>query len=156
MAAALALALQALGLRCAVSAFSSNGCHAATLNTLKRLADPLDDRLAAHLQGLRSRGSTGLGAALRRVTAGLVAASGGARWVLRLSDGQPHDTDVHDPRYLVDDAHHAVHNAARRGVQVCCLTLAATADPDARRILGPDGSHNTARLADRPRQALRD
>ena len=151
MAAALALALQALGLRCAVSAFSSNGRHAVTLNTLKRLADPLDDRLAAHLQGLRSRGSTRLGAALRQVTAGLVAASGGARWVLLLSDGQPHDTDVHDPRYLVDDARHAVHSAARRGVQVRCLTLAATADPDARRIFGPGGSHNTARLADLPR-----
>lgn len=151
IAAALARALQALDLRCAVSAFSSKGRHAVALTTLKRPTDPLDDQLVAHLQGLRSRGSTRLGAALRRVTAGLVAASGGARWVLLLSDGQPHDTDVHDPRYLVDDARHAVHSAARRGVQVRCLTLAATADPDARWIFGPGGSHNTARLADLPR-----
>ena len=155
MAAALALALQSLGLRCAVSAFSSNGRHAVALNTLKRPDEPVDDRLGPRLAALRSGGSTRLGAALRHVTAGLTAASAGARWVWLLSDGQPHDIDVHDPRYLVADARHAVNTAALRAVRMRCLTLGSTADPDARRIFGPGGSHNAARMTDLPRALQR-
>jgi nitric oxide reductase NorD protein len=157
MAAAMALALQTLGLRCAVSAFNSKGRHAVRLHTLKRPADPLDDGLLLRLQALRSSGSTRLGAALRQTSAGLAAASGDAGWVLLLSDGQPHDIDVHDPHYLVADARHAVRSAARRAVQMRCLTLAAgagpDADPDARRIFGAGGTRSVACLADLP-QAL--
>jgi hypothetical protein len=155
MAAALALALQTLGLRSGVSAFSSSGRHAVTLNTLKQPADPLDDLLPLRLHALHSSGSTRLGAALRQVTAGLAAASGGARWVLLLSDGQPHDIDVHDPRYLIEDARHAVHNAARQAVHIRCLTLSVTADPDVRRIFGPGGMHNAARMTDLSRALQR-
>jgi nitric oxide reductase activation protein len=161
-AAATALALQAMGVPCVVAAFSSNGRQAVRLTTVKTLHQPADDTLAARLLALGSGGSTRLGAALRHAAARLMAASGsgsgtgsaGARWVLLLSDGQPHDIDVHDPRYLVDDARHAVQAARRRAVRMACLTLGATAEPDALRIFGRAGTQTLADTAALPR-ALR-
>jgi nitric oxide reductase activation protein len=43
--------------------------------------------------------------------------------VLLLTDGQPHDVDVHDSRYLSADLHHAVQEARRAGVNVSCLNV---------------------------------
>lgn len=141
-AAATARALQAMGVVCAVVAFSSNGRQAVRLRWLKGLADPVDAGLDARLQTLRSGGSTRLGAALRHATLRLGAVRADARWVLLLSDGQPHDVDVHDARYLVDDARQAVAEAARRAVRIACLRLAPAASTGggvARRIFGARG-----------------
>ena len=153
-AQAAALALQALGVPCAVSAFSSNGRHAVRLQTLKAFGQPADERLAGRLQALRPGGSTRLGAALRHATARLGAGRGSVRWVLLISDGQPHDVDVHDPRYLVDDARQAVRDAGRRGVRLACLTLTGQAGPEALRIFGRRGAQALVDLNALPR-ALR-
>lgn len=149
-----ALALQALGLHCAVSAFSSSGRHAVRLHTLKTFGQPADDQLLQRLQALRPGGSTRLGAALRHATARLGAGRGSARWVLLISDGQPHDVDAHDPRYLVDDARQAVQDAGRRGVRLACLTLTGRAGPEALRIFGRRGAQALVDLNALPR-ALR-
>ena len=69
-------------------------------------------------------------------------------------DGQPHDVDMHDPRYLVDDARLAVHAARRSGVRIACLTLAAQPQAEALRIFGRAGSHTLASAHALP-QALR-
>jgi nitric oxide reductase activation protein len=50
------------------------------------------------LQSLRPGGSTRLGAALRHATQRLSKCEDSARWVILLSDGEPYDVDVHDPR----------------------------------------------------------
>jgi nitric oxide reductase NorD protein len=118
----------------------------------------MDDTLAARLQALRSGGSTRLGAALRHATARLGARRGaGGRvpgWVLLLSDGEPHDVDVHDPRYLVDDARQAVREGQRRAVRMTCLTLGGAPAPQALRIFGRQGTQALADSAALPR-ALR-
>jgi uncharacterized protein YegL len=162
--AAIALALRGLGVDCAVSAFSSNGRHAVRLVTLQRLGAAADPALGARLQSLRSTGSTRLGAALRHATAGLAAQRAGARWVLLLSDGQPHDVDVHDPRYLGEDARQAVRVAAQRGLRMACLVLADAGAPAGaggrsdlamvRRIFGAAGAQPLSQLDALPR-ALR-
>lgn len=157
-AAATALALQSLGVPCAVVAFSSHGRHAVHWQTVKALGQAVDDTLVARLQALRSGGSTRLGAALRHATARLGAHRGtGGRatgWVLLLSDGEPHDVDVHDPRYLVDDARHAVRDGQRRAVRMTCLTLGGAPAPQALRIFGRHGTQALAEPAALPR-ALR-
>lgn len=152
-AAAAALALQALGVACAISGFHSNSRHAVQLNTVQRLGDPPDPALAQRLQGLHSTGSTRLGAALRHATAGLATHRHrrGPRWVWLLSDGQPHDVDVHDPNYLVADARHAVREASRQAVRMACFTLAADGAGSARRIFGRRGAHALATLDALPR-----
>ena len=89
-------------------------------------------------------GAARRGASPRLATARLGGLPGSGRgashWVLLLSDGQPHDVDVHDRRYLVDDARHAVHHARRRAVRMACLAIGRDAEPDALRIFGRGGT----------------
>ena len=153
-AQATAQALQALGVPCAVAAFHSNGRHAVRLRVLQPLGHAADGQLAHRLQALRPAGSTRLGAALRHATLRLGAGRTDARWVLLISDGQPHDVDMHTPQDLVDDARHAVQAARRRGVRMACLTLAASAGPEALRIFGRAGTQALDDLQALPR-ALR-
>jgi Mg-chelatase subunit ChlD len=135
-AAVIAEALQRLGVGCAIVGFSSQGRHAVRLVTVKEVEAPVDAAVRGRLQGLRPVGSTRLGAALRHATHRLTERHGGPRWVLVLSDGEPHDIDVHDPRYLVEDARHAVRRAARQAVQMACLVVGPSPGTEARRIFG--------------------
>lgn len=130
-----AQALRGAGLVTAIAAFSSNGRHAVSFRHLQRFGEPLSAPCLARLAGLRSGGSTRLGAAIRHGTRELARRHDGERLLLVISDGQPHDIDVHDPRYLVEDARHAVRSARRQGLTVRCLSLDAISAP-ARRIFG--------------------
>jgi nitric oxide reductase activation protein len=159
-AAAAARALHRLGVACAISGFSSNGRHAVHLHTVKSLGIAMDgETLAARLRALRSAGSTRLGAALRHAAAQLAthpaARRGGANWVLLLSDAEAHDVDVHDPRYLVEDARQAVRAAARRSVRMACLTLAPDSTGTARRVFGPRGARSVETLEALPQAIQR-
>ncbi len=49
---------------------------------------------------------------------------GRRRLIVLLSDGEPHDVDVHDPAYLPADLQRAAREAAGRGVGVRALVLA--------------------------------
>lgn len=139
-AAATASALQAVGVSCAIVGFASNGRHAVRLLTVKASDEPADESMFARLQALRPGGSTRMGAALRHATWRLSGRGNGRhagpKWVIVLSDGEPHDVDVHDPRYLVEDAQHAVRSAARVAVDMACLVVEPRRGADARRIFG--------------------
>ncbi|CAN5902345.1 hypothetical protein BH11PSE8_BH11PSE8_45830 [soil metagenome] len=139
-AAATATALQAVGVACVVVGFASNGRHAVRLIGVKSIEEAADERMVARLQALRPGGSTRMGAALRHATLRLSgrahARHAGPKWVIVLSDGEPHDVDIHDPRYLVEDAQHAVRSAARVGVNMACLVVEPRRGADARRIFG--------------------
>ena len=154
-ASATVCALQAAGVAFAVLGFSSNGRHEVRLRTVKALAAPADDAMWARLQALRPGGSTRLGAALRHASRQLACCRRGPRWMLLLSDGEPHDGSVHDRQYRVEDARHAVLDAARRSVRTACLVLAPHADADARRIFGGAGAHALHDLQQLPRALQR-
>ena len=79
--------------------------------------------------------STRLGTALRHATR-LLAASPGPRRLLLITDGKPQDIDVHDPRYLPEDARHAVRGAQWHGVRAQCLSLDAATLKPLQRIFG--------------------
>lgn len=130
-----AQALRGAGLTTAIAAFSSNGRHAVSFRHVQRFGEPLSEPCHARLVGLRSGGSTRLGAAIRHGARELARRPDGERLLLVISDGQPHDIDVHDPRYLVEDARHAVRSARRQGLTVRCLPLDA-GSAAARRIFG--------------------
>lgn len=129
------LALQRAGRRNAIHAFSSEGRHAVHYERVKDFDETLDASGVRRLMGLRSRFSTRLGAALRHATR-LLSAQPGPRRILLITDGEPHDVDVHDPKYLVEDARQAVREAARRGVGVFCVNLTRAAQKHADRIFG--------------------
>ena len=135
-AAAIATALASVDVACAVVGFSSRGRHAVRLVRVKAVTESVDAFMSARLQALRPGGSTRLGAALRHATRRLLTHDGGSHWVIVLSDGEPHDVDVHDRRYLVEDARHAVRSASRRGVQMACLVLEPWRSAEAQHIFG--------------------
>jgi nitric oxide reductase activation protein len=153
-ASATAVALQTAGVACAIAGFSSAGRHAVRVLTVKSFDEPAGSDTAARLRSLRPGGSTRLGAALRHATNRVMEHRNGPRWVIVLSDGEPHDIDVHDPRYLIEDARHAVNAAARHGVRMACLVLA----PDSRiaqRIFGRPSVQTIRGLCDLPRAITR-
>lgn len=117
-----AQALQSLGHRTAVSAFSSHGRHRVFMPCLTDWGEPLKGR---GLPVLASEGSTRLGAVLRH---GLHLCRldaqqhpGWRRLILLVTDGELHDVDVHDPAYLGADLQRALREAARQGMGVGSL-----------------------------------
>lgn len=154
-----AAALEHAGHLCAVQAFASNTRQQVRVQRIKGFADRADaaDTLA-RLAGVQGEWSTRLGAALRHACSQL---RGHPRaHVLLLTDGQPHDVDVHDSRYLPADLQHAVQEARRAGVAVSCLNVlgadAASMNEHRamQRALGVHACRSVRGLADLPHQLL--
>lgn len=154
-AEALALALQANGVACAVAGFSSQGRHAIDWVMVKAFDDAMDARVGARLRALRPSGSTRLGAALRHAASRLAQRRAAALWLIVLSDGEAHDVDVHDPRYLVEDARHATRKFARQGMHAACIVLGPQRGADARRIFGGRCTQALHELSQLPRVVQR-
>jgi nitric oxide reductase NorD protein len=130
------LALNRVGDACAIDAFCSNGRHDLRYELALDFGESLGAGAIALLAGLRSRLSTRMGAALRHATARLAAQVQRRKLLLFITDGEPHDVDIHDRRYLVEDARRAVLEAGRRGIVVFCVTLDPAADSSVRHIFG--------------------
>jgi nitric oxide reductase activation protein len=125
-------AIERTGNFCALMAFASNGRGEVEVLKLKGFEERVGDpAILVRAAGLRSRWSTRLGAALRHATAALARRPERRRHLLVLTDGEPHDVDIHDACYLVDDLRMALREAARAGVQVSCLDIepASSAPP---------------------------
>jgi hypothetical protein len=125
-------AIERTGNVCALMAFASNGRGEVEVLKLKGFEERVGDpAILVRAAGLRSRWSTRLGAALRHATAALARRPERRRHLLVLTDGEPHDVDIHDARYLIDDLRMALREAARAGVQVSCLDIepASSAPP---------------------------
>ena len=120
-AAVLAQAMQRAGWQVAIHGFHSDGRHRVHVQRVLDFGGPWDAIAAARLANIRPGLSTRLGAVVRHATRTLLTQSAEARWTLVIGDGEPHDIDVPDARYLVADAHAAVTAARRSGVSVACL-----------------------------------
>lgn len=152
-------ALEGAGHNCAVQAFASNTRQQVRVQRIKGFVDRADSpHTLARFAGVKGEWSTRIGAALRHACAQL---RGHPRaHVLLLTDGQPHDVDVHDSRYLLADLRHAALEARRGGVTVSCLNVLG---PDARsqdehwamqRALGVISCSSVRRLNDLPHLLL--
>ncbi|MCQ9375993.1 VWA domain-containing protein [Methyloversatilis sp. XJ19-13] len=135
-----AAALEATGHRCTVQAFASDTRHRVRVQRVKdREEKACADTVLARAGGLVSAGSTRMGAALRHAMAQLPARS--RSLILLLTDGEPHDVDIHDPRYLTEDLAHALADARRAGIAVACLHSAPDGVSSALRRVFPPGSY---------------
>lgn len=130
LAFALADGVLRSGGRCAVLAFASNTRAQVRMQRLRDFAEPSGAAaLHSRLDQLSPRWSTRLGAAVRGAAALLAEEpAGGTRRLVLLTDGQPHDVDSHDPRYLLEDLRRARREAAVLGVDV------VTVDPQTFRL----------------------
>ncbi len=133
----LAQSARAAGHRVAVHGFCSDTRERVHYQRLLDFDTPLTAEAIARVWAVQPRYSTRLGAALRHASAHLSRERSAKRALLVLTDGEPSDIDVHDARYLVEDARHAAQAASRRGQNVFCLTLDAAGAETARRIFGP-------------------
>jgi len=154
-ATATGLALQQLGVTFSVAGFSSYGRHDVRMQMVKGFDPSNDTEWTGRLRHLRAGGSTRLGAALRHGTRRLARRGSGPRLLVVLSDGLPRDVDVHDPLYLVADAHRAVQEAARLSVRTVCLVFAGQGADEARKVFGSRGVQRIDDLRDLPQAIAR-
>jgi hypothetical protein len=114
------------GHTCAVQAFCSNTRAEVRLRTLKYFDElPSEPAVLARVGAVQAAGSTRLGAAVRHAGARLAQRPAAQRLLIIVTDGEPHDIDVHDPHYLLADLARAVGEARRRGIAVACINLDA-------------------------------
>ena len=132
-------ALDALGDRYSVSAFSGEGPKGVSLYPVKRFVERygMDTRL--RIAGLEHDRYTRMGAALRHATAMLCREPAHHRLLLLLTDGKPNDVDLYEGRYGIEDARQAVAEARLQGAQPFCITVDREAPAYLPRLFGPGG-----------------
>lgn len=110
-----------------LAAFCSNGRKEVRWFGIKSFVERYDDAAAGRLGRLVPHGSTRLGAALRYAGRALATRRSHRRVLLVLTDGEPSDVDIADPRYLIEDSRHAAAVLARRGID--CIAVRVGAAP---------------------------
>jgi len=132
----LAHAMDGIGDQFAIHGFCSNGRHEVRYQRFKDFGRPFDEHVKARLAGMRGQFSTRMGGAIRHATGWLKARHSERKLILLITDGEPHDIDVHDAKYLTFDAKKAVDEASRAGILTYCMSLDPEADRYVARIFG--------------------
>lgn len=122
-AAILGAAFDAAADSLAIHGFNSDTREKVRYIKFKDFAEPMDAVVAARLRAMTSAHSTRLGAAIRHAGTHLQRRRSFRRVLLVLTDGEPSDIDVQDPRYLVEDARQAVLALRRTGIDVLAFGL---------------------------------
>ena len=135
-ASLLAHAMDSLGDAFAIHAFCSDGRADVRYLRVKDFDGAFDVGAKRRLAGLSGRLSTRMGAALRHACVELGRQRAYRRLLMVVTDGEPSDTDVADPRYLIEDARRAVTLLRQSGTDVLCVGLDAGKDRDLARIFG--------------------
>ncbi len=134
--ALLAWAVSRLGDPLAIAGFQSNTRHEVRYFHVKGFAEDWDDAPKARLAGVEGAFSTRMGAALRHAGHLLSGRREEKKLLLVLTDGEPADVDVADPRHLIGDAACAVRELDAIGLHTHCISLDARADDYVGRIFG--------------------
>jgi nitric oxide reductase activation protein len=132
----LAHAMERIGDQFAIHGFCSNGRHEVRYQRFKDFGWPFDEHVKARLAGMRGQLSTRMGGAIRHATGWLKARHSDRKLILLITDGEPHDIDVHDSKYLMFDAKKAVDEASRAGILTYCMSVDPRADAYVSRIFG--------------------
>lgn len=132
-------ALQAVGDRCAIFAFSGEGAARVSLIGVKPFAEAFSPEIRRRIAALDSDRYTRVGAAIRHASAALARERTDRPVLIILSDGKPNDVDLYEGTYGIEDSRQAVAEARRQGIHVRCLTIDREAPRYAHRIFGPLG-----------------
>jgi nitric oxide reductase NorD protein len=132
-------ALDALGDRYAMVAFSGKGARSVHLTTIKDFTERNNATVRGRISALAPDANTRLGAAIRHATALLDAQSAGHRLLLILSDGKPNDIDEYQGPNGIEDSRQAIIEARARDVFPFCLTVDHEDSAYLKRIFGPSG-----------------
>jgi nitric oxide reductase NorD protein len=132
-------ALDALGDRHAVLAFSGEGPGAVHVLTVKAFDEAPRTAARRRIAALEPDGYTRVGAAVRHASAVLGRERARHRLLLLLSDGKPNDVDEYAGRYGIEDTRQAVAEARLQGLLPFCLTVDREAPAYLPAIFGPRG-----------------
>ena len=130
------IALESMGEPYSVLAFSGDGIHAVKVQQIKSFNEHFSNDIALRISALEPERYTRVGAALRHATAQLMQTPAAHKLLLLLSDGKPHDNDVYEGRYGVEDTRQAVTEAKLQGIYPFCLTIDRQAASYLRGIFG--------------------
>lgn len=137
-------ALDALGDRYGVMAFSGEGPESVSVQRVKTFEERYSESVRRRIAGLEPDRYTRSGTAIRHATASLMREQARHRLLLILSDGKPNDVDQYEGRYGIEDTRQAVAEARLQGLHPFCLTVDRTAPTYISRIFGP-GSYAVLR-----------
>lgn len=116
-------AMAGLGDPFALAAFCSNNRDDVRYFRIKNFDQPFNQKTYSHMAGLSSGLSTRMGAAIRHAGRDLENQPTYRKLLLLLTDGEPSDLDIKDPRYLIEDARKSVQSLAQQGIDVFCVGL---------------------------------
>ena len=131
------IALDGMGERFSVQAFSGEGPQGVVARCVKRFGEPYGEEVALRIAGLEPEHYTRAGAALRHASALLMEEPAEHRLLLLLSDGKPNDVDEYEGRYGVEDMRQAVAEARLQGIAPFCLTVDRQAAGYLPQVFGP-------------------
>lgn len=115
-------ALARCGVRFALAGFSSRTRNRCDYLCIKGFTESWNS--ARHrIGGLKPRGYTRIGPALRHSMALLSRERTRQRWVLLLTDGRPNDYDRYEGRYGIEDVRQAIREGERNAVRVHALAV---------------------------------
>jgi nitric oxide reductase NorD protein len=116
-------ALSGVGDRFALYGFSSLKRGHVRFNELKTFEQAYDAPARGRIAAIRPGYYTRLGAAIRQGTRLLQRQPSRQRLLLLLSDGKPHDIDLYEGRYGIEDTRISLRAASEQGVRPFCITI---------------------------------
>ncbi len=134
--ALLAWSIEHLGDEFAIAGFSSNTRHEVRYQHIKGYGEHWNDTVKSRLAAMDAHWSTRMGAAMRHAGHYLGARNADKKLMLVLTDGEPADIDVEDPRHLIEDSRKAVQELERDGIFTYCINLDPKADEYVADIFG--------------------
>jgi nitric oxide reductase NorD protein len=132
-------ALTSTGDRFAFYGFSSLKRSFVRFHEIKAFDRPLDAVARGRIAALKPGYYTRIGAAVRRATQLLEKVPANRRLLLILSDGKPHDIDLYEGRYGIEDTRMALIEARDAGIKPFCVTIDREGAGYLPHLFGPAG-----------------
>lgn len=132
-------ALSATGDAFAFHGFSSLKRSLVRFHDIKAFDAPLDAAARGRIAALKPGWYTRMGAAVRHASSLLERQPAALRLLLILSDGKPHDIDLYEGRYGIEDTRHALIDARRAGIKPFCVTIDKEGAAYLPHMFGPGG-----------------
>ena len=116
-------ALETLGDLYAIYGFSGKTNKRCETYRVKRFDEAYTPLVRQRISGIRSKGFTRMGVAIRHLGHLLNMTRARTKILITLSDGRPEDYDAYRGRYAVEDTRHALQELRQEGVHPFCITI---------------------------------
>jgi nitric oxide reductase NorD protein len=116
-------ALEKLGDRYAIYGFSGQTHKRCESYRIKRFDESYSEEVKQRISGIRAKGYTRMGAAIRHLGHLLDVTRARTKILITLSDGRPEDFDAYRGRYAIEDTRHALQELRHEGIHSFCVTI---------------------------------